>query len=126
MGIGKGVGNWEEEDGDWEEIESSQQMTNMEVARVTLNSVVGLPQTGMMKMKGVVNTQEVTILLDCGATHNFMCAKVVEALDLPTHAMQNYSVTLGNGSKIPGAKVCRDVPFMLSRVLIVQDFLPLE
>ena len=95
---------------------------NLEVARGTLNSVVGLPYTGMMKMKGVVNTQEVIIVMECGVTHNFICANVVEDVDLPFYAMQNYIIILGNGIKIPGAKVCKDVPIML----IVQDFLPLE
>ena len=101
-------------------------MKNLNVVHVTLNSVVGLPHTGTMKLKGVVNTQEVNILVDCGATHNFICTNVVKALDLPSYAMQNYSITLGNGSMILGAKVCRDVLVMLSGVLIVQKFLPLE
>ncbi|TYK03449.1 transposon Tf2-1 polyprotein isoform X1 [Cucumis melo var. makuwa] len=40
-------------------------------AELSLNSVVGLNDPGMMRVKGKIQEREVIILIDCGATHNY-------------------------------------------------------
>lgn len=39
---------------------------------LSMNSVVGLSNSGMMKVRGEVLNHGVVVLIDCGATHNFM------------------------------------------------------
>lgn len=51
-----------------------------------------------MKVKGTVRRKEVTILIDCGATHNFVSLELVEQLDLPITTTTNYGVVLGQVS----------------------------
>ncbi|KAL2533541.1 Ty3-gypsy retrotransposon protein [Abeliophyllum distichum] len=54
-----------------------------EIVELSLNSVVGLTAPQTMKVKGSILQQKVVVLLDCGATHNFILAKLVEKLGLP-------------------------------------------
>lgn len=49
----------------------------VEKIKLSLNSVVGLVTPGTMKLKGRVGELTVTVLIDCGATHNFIALGLV-------------------------------------------------
>lgn len=53
-----------------------------EKVELLLNFVVGLTNSGTMKIKGMVRWKEATILIDCGVTHNFISLELVKQLDL--------------------------------------------
>lgn len=44
---------------------------------LSLNLVVGLTATETMKLKGMIKTNEVIVLIDCRASHNFISDEVV-------------------------------------------------
>lgn len=44
---------------------------------LSLNSVVGLIAPSTMKVRGAVGSKEVVILVDCGATHNFLSLDLI-------------------------------------------------
>lgn len=46
----------------------------------------------MMKVKGRIKGKEVIVLIDCGATQNFIFEKVDSTLQLPTKETSNYEV----------------------------------
>ena len=48
-----------------------------EVVELSINSVVGLTPPQTMKVKGEVGGQEVLVLIDSGASHNFIAAELV-------------------------------------------------
>ena len=48
-----------------------------EVVELSLNSVVGLTPPLTMKIKGEIDGQEVVVLIDSGASHNFIAAELV-------------------------------------------------
>lgn len=54
-----------------------------EVVELALNTVVGFSTPRTMKLKGKINEKEVVVLVDCGATHNFISQKLVDSLNLP-------------------------------------------
>lgn len=54
-----------------------------ELVEVSLNSVVGLTTPKIMKIRGSMG-ESVVILIDCGATHSFISAELVERLGLTT------------------------------------------
>ena len=54
----------------WEEDEKKSEVA--ETIELSLNSMVSLTISGTMKLKGVIKETEVMILIDCGATHNFI------------------------------------------------------
>lgn len=49
-----------------------------QMMEVSLNSVVGLMASKTMKLKGVICDQEVVLLIDPGATHNFKSMVLVK------------------------------------------------
>lgn len=96
-----------------------------EKVELSLNSVVELTKSGTMKIKGTVKQKEVTILIDCGATHNFVLLELVKQLDLPITATTNYGVVMGSGEFVKGRGICRGVILEMQGLTIVEDFLPL-
>lgn len=73
---------------------------------LSINSVVRLTNPGTMKVKGKIQNGDV-VFIDCGATHNFISEKWVNALGLPIKETSNYGVILGSGMTIKGTCVWR-------------------
>ncbi|KAL0534139.1 hypothetical protein IC582_028420 [Cucumis melo] len=57
---------------------------------LSINSVVGLNDPGTMKVRGSLQGKEVVILIDYGATHNFVSEKLVTSLQLPIKEIAHY------------------------------------
>lgn len=73
---------------------------------ISLSSVVGLTNPKTMKMKGVIGGDEVLIMVDPGATNNFISLNTVNTLNIPYTNHNKFAVTLGNGEKIQGEGEC--------------------
>ncbi|KAA0058422.1 ty3-gypsy retrotransposon protein [Cucumis melo var. makuwa] len=89
---------------------------------LSFNSVVGLTNSGTMKVKGKVKDEQVVMLIDCGATHNFKSEKLVTGLNLPLKATTNYGVILGLGAAIKGKGICGKVEVLLDNWKVVDSF----
>lgn len=68
-----------------------------EVVELDLKLVIGFSTPGTMKLMSKINDREVLLLIDCGATHNFISQHLVEELELPVINTNNYGIVLGNG-----------------------------
>lgn len=94
---------------------------------VSLNSVIGLSNPKTMKLKGMVKGRAIVVMIDPGATHNFISLAVVKELALNVAAIGEFGVSLGNEEAIRGTEICKNVEIVLDgRVAIVVDMLPLE
>ncbi|XP_010523379.1 PREDICTED: uncharacterized protein LOC104801738 isoform X2 [Tarenaya hassleriana] len=100
--------------------------TGEEFAELSLNSVVGLTSPKTLKIRGSVGDQEVVILIDSGATHNFISLKLMTKLKLRPEGNTQFGVSLGTGMKVKGKGVCKAVRLQLQHIEVVEDFLPLE
>ncbi|TYK28432.1 ty3-gypsy retrotransposon protein [Cucumis melo var. makuwa] len=61
------------DDAEMEEIVNEGAMVEVSpVVELSLNSVVGLTMQGTFKIKGRVEDREIVVMIDCGATHNFI------------------------------------------------------
>ncbi|XP_062088275.1 uncharacterized protein LOC133794862 [Humulus lupulus] len=58
---------------------SEEEATEETLATLSLNSLVGISSTHTMKLAGKIGQQQVTVLIDSGATHNFISTEVVKA-----------------------------------------------
>ena len=105
-------------------IGSSPVEENMEVVELSLNSVLGLTLLGTMKVKGKLGTSEVTVLIDCGATHNFLSLELIEELKLPLLTIANCGVVMGTRMAFRGKGICKGVIIEMQRLKVVEDFLP--
>ncbi|TYK22245.1 ty3-gypsy retrotransposon protein [Cucumis melo var. makuwa] len=99
---------------------------NKAFVELSINSVVGLNDPGTMKVRGKLRDMEIIIMIDCGATHNFISEKLVKSLQITTKETAHYGVTLGSGTAIQGKGVCKDVEIQLADWTLKEDFLPLE
>ena len=55
-----------------------------EIAKLSVNSMVGLSALKTMKLKGKIAHQEFVNMIDCGATHNFISTKLIQKLEFCT------------------------------------------
>ena len=93
---------------------------------ISLNSVVGIRNPKTMKMLGSVEKEELIVMIDPGATNNFISTRVVQKLGITCEECEKFGVILVNGDEILGQGVCRRVTVHLQGLVIVQDFLSLE
>lgn len=90
---------------------------------VSLNSVMGLTNPKTMKMAEVVNGRTVVVMIDPGATHNFISTIAAQKLDIQPSESKRFGVALGTGEAVHGEGVCKGVLLELQGVSIVEDFL---
>lgn len=115
----------EEEEGSGEGDPELETAEINQVVEVYLNSVVGLTTPKTMKLKGTIGEQEVVVLIDSGATHNFIYLDLVSKMQIPIVKTVAYGVTMGTGAAVRGEGLCRGVTIHLQGIDIVEAFLSL-
>lgn len=116
----------EEENSEGEEGESLPATVEEIVTEVSLNSMIGLSNPKTMKLKGAIGDYEVVVMIDLGATHNFISMEMISELGIPVEPTGGFGVCLGNGESVRGTGMCRGVKLVLEGgVEIISDFLPL-
>ncbi|XP_010496259.1 PREDICTED: uncharacterized protein LOC104773362 [Camelina sativa] len=80
-----------------------------ECAVLSLGSAAGISSPRTMKLRGSIKTEEVTILIDSGASHNFISCHVVRRVGLMLRGTQEYGNWMGTGIVVHGIGVCQDV-----------------
>lgn len=71
-----------------------------------MSLVVGITGNHTMKLMGKMK-EEVMVLTDSGATHNFIAAELVEKLNFPIQSTETFQVSLGDCYKVRGGEPCR-------------------
>lgn len=64
-------------------------------------TVVGITRPQTMKLVGEINGETMIILIDSGATNNFVSTSLVR-LNLPITTCPNFGVVLGRGHEVVG------------------------
>ena len=93
---------------------------------LSFNSFVGIDSPRTTKLKGRVNQKEVIVMIDSGASHNFVSTEVVTRLQLKVTVDKKQEVLLGNGVTIRALGVCKAVPIQLQSAEFISDFIVLE
>lgn len=73
-------------------------------------------------MKGRSGEREVVILIDSGATTNFISAELAPALGLKVTEMPSFGVRVGNGQVFNGKGKCSGVLLEIQGVKIKEEF----
>lgn len=121
-----------------DEIAEEEEMTEVEalnqahdnekgkvVEFVAFNTLVAFT-TETQKLKGAIQGREVVVMIDCGATHNFISQHVANDLKLHCIETSSYGVIMGLGTPVKGTGMCRGVVLNLPKITTKDDFLPLE
>nr|ACY01928.1 hypothetical protein [Beta vulgaris] len=92
---------------------------------ISLNSVMGISSPKTLKMEGTIYGQKVIVMVDPGATHNFISLDTVRRLQIPISSSRPFGVSLGTGAEAHGQGECKAVPLHLQGVCVMEDYLPL-
>lgn len=107
-----------------EGTEEKEETIDAEVATLSLNSLVEFDSPKTLKVKGEIQGKVVAVLIDGGATHNFVSEEIVQELKLPVSPSEDYGIVLGTRGTIRAARVCQSVLLRIVE-LAIQGFLPL-
>lgn len=93
---------------------------------LSFNSFVGISSPTTTKLWGMVNKSDLIVMIDSGATHNFISPSAVDKCRLNTTKESQLEVLLGTGVSVQGTGVCRGVQIMLPEMRFQADFVVLE
>ncbi|GKA66379.1 ty3-gypsy retrotransposon protein [Tanacetum coccineum] len=88
----------------------------------------GMSSSQTLRITGFINTYPVTVLIDCGSTHNIVQPRIAKHLSLPTNPLEPFRVMVGNGQFIHCSEYCSDVTLQLQKTKFTILFfvLPIE
>ncbi|KAL1225384.1 hypothetical protein V5N11_009039 [Cardamine amara subsp. amara] len=98
-----------------------------EYMALSMYSYLGLkaPHT-TTKLRGAVGKNEIVVMLDSGATHNFISPSAASRTKLHMTKLQGCDIMLGTGISVQGAGVYQKVCFKMANLEFVTDFISLE
>ena len=88
--------------------------------------VIGVSLLTTFKVEGKIQDREVVILIDPGASTNFIATRIVEELQLPTTRIKEFQVEVGNGTIEKGNLGCERVKIEVWEIQIIQSFFVME
>lgn len=86
----------------------------------------GLTPPKTMKLIGLIGERRVVVLIDTGASHNFISRRVLEELELSVTEMPTYTLSLGDGHKRTMQGRCEKVKIGLGNAIMEEDFYVFE
>ena len=95
------------------------------MVEISLNYVVGLTTPTTMKLCGMIGPQEVVVLIDSWATHNFISIDLVKKLAIPMVTTEGYGVLMKTRLSVWGEGVCKSIVLSFHVIEAAEDFLPL-
>ena len=93
------------------------------LANITLETMLGVPTKETFKFSALLYGSTITVMIDSGASHNFICSQVVEQLHIPILTAMSFGVKLGNGKAVKGQGICQKLLLQFQGMSIIQDFL---
>ncbi|XP_052725999.1 uncharacterized protein LOC128194435 [Vigna angularis] len=108
----------EEEEVEGEEVSE----TNLATMELSALSAGGLTTPKTMKLRGHIGQREVVILIDSGASHNFIDRRLVEELRMTVTKTQPYLVSLGDGQRKRISGCCEKVALEIGEAQVVERF----
>ena len=99
---------------------------NTDQVELSLNAFLGIDTPTTTKLMGVFGNVGAVVMIDSGATHNFVSPRVVEAAKLQLATDMRFQVLLGTGVTVEALGVCRGITFSLQDNFFQSDFVSLE
>lgn len=100
--------------------------TTTEIIELSLYSFMGWSSPTTTKLEGRLGKLRVVVLIDSGATHNFISPKTVQRARLKETITKYISVLVCTEITVSGSEVCKGVQLQLQAVRIISDFVILE
>ncbi|GAU45349.1 hypothetical protein TSUD_84720 [Trifolium subterraneum] len=75
-----------------------------------------------MKVGGKLEGADVVVLIDSGASHNFVSTKLASALGLSVTSTAERKIKLGDGHKISSKGICESIVLMMGEMEVMVDW----
>jgi hypothetical protein len=89
--------------------------------KATLASINGVPKFNTFKMRGVLQGHRVSVLIDGGASHNFIDGALLKRRHIPIVEFEGLKVEVAGGSTMPCNRYIPGMKLTLGRHELVQD-----
>ena len=116
----------EGQDGEDEKEEGARNEKQLQSIQLSLYSMLGLTSKKSIRLWVNIAKNRVIILVDCGASHNFISAAVVKQQQIPITPTKPYTVEVGDGQKIRCEGVCKNFKLQIQGMEIQQDLFVFE
>jgi hypothetical protein len=90
--------------------------------KITIASISGVPKYSTFRMRGVLQGQKVSVLIDGGASHNFIDSALVKRRHIPTVEFEGFRVEVAGGNTMPCDRYIPGLSLTLGRYDLAQDF----
>ncbi|KZV39093.1 hypothetical protein F511_34263 [Dorcoceras hygrometricum] len=84
-----------------------------------LFSISGMSQPQTLKLRGRIKDEEVVVMVNSGASHNFVSRALMEKLGLGIDETVRFGVCLGNGRRIQCQGLCRNLQVELGAYTVI-------
>ncbi|XP_031273653.1 uncharacterized protein LOC116132121 [Pistacia vera] len=91
-----------------------------------MNYIVGITSDKTLKIKGHIDKEEVIVLFDIGASHNFISHELVRRLGILVEREKTFGVMVGNKVTVRGEGICIRIKMEIQRVMVQQDYFPFD
>ncbi|GKB34928.1 putative mitochondrial protein [Tanacetum coccineum] len=110
-----------DDEGDIQEDEHDASHVHLDTVEVSLNLVIGFTSPRTMKIRGSIGGLDVVVLIDCGATHNFISHRVMEKLALMVSGTTSVGVMLGIKKFEQCLGLCKGAVLVLPELFVKKD-----
>jgi hypothetical protein len=93
-----------------------------EVKGGTIATLSGVPRYNTLRLKGLVQGQRMTVLVDGGATHNFIDASLVARRGLRTEEFEGFHVAVADGYTMTCLDMIPDLEVKLGNYTLTDTF----
>ncbi|XP_010513208.1 PREDICTED: uncharacterized protein LOC104789170 [Camelina sativa] len=93
-----------------------------EVYTLTRGSIAGMTSKKAMKMKGQILGREVVVLIDSGATCNFISNRLVKKMGLAITSNREFGVIVGGDQILKGRGKCNGVLLDIQGIEIMEEY----
>jgi hypothetical protein len=104
-----------------ETVETEEEEIIVQDSTATLASISGVPKYNTFRMRGALQGQKVSVLIDGGASHNFIDSALLKRRHIPTVEFEGFKVEVAGGSTMPCNRYIPGMKLTLGRHKLVQD-----
>jgi hypothetical protein len=91
--------------------------------KAALASISGVPKYNTFSMRGVLQGQKVSILIDGGASHNFIDSTLPQRRHVPTVEFEGFKVEVAGGRTMPCNRYIPGMKLILGRHDLDRNFM---
>ena len=109
----------ESKDQEPSQTEETKETTQEEITpTISCHALAGICTPQTLKIEGYIKKRKVTVLIDCGSTHNFIHCKLAKALNCFIYPTLEFQVMIANGGTINCSGKCHKITLTMGEYVL--------